>query len=442
MRVDADDGAVLTPPSPAGLPGHDRGALATSGDASAEPILDVDREAISSCLDRLSDAPAVSDLVSRGLAAGAEVSWDARTLGNGFAGIAYAHLLLQRGSTGVGSAAHELLSAAIGATKVHPLTSLGLYDGASGVDRVLAAFAARDDRYAAASVRFRDRVRASMLEDVRRRPPSHESDIDVISGRAGWLLHLSSAAAGGDSSAREVARAVSSDLGAIVRRSSRPIHVLHARTPTRQDTPGEVVDRLGVAHGAAGILLALSTSVIAEVGDGAVREQVARLTHEVFAVRVGEGLSADETARPGTPAWCTGDAGVDLAVIRAGEALCDGRLRDHAAASLLARLERLAPAAPDTANDASLCHGSAGLLALARAARPYVHPDRWAALHLTLTRRLLRSFDPDAPLGFSLASHDDPAFLMGAAGALVMLGGDDRARGACTELLTGGAVHG
>ncbi|HEX8003201.1 MAG TPA: lanthionine synthetase LanC family protein [Mycobacteriales bacterium] len=120
---------------------------------------------------------------------------------------------------------------------------------------------------------------------------------------------------------------------------------------------------LGFAHGVPGIVAFLAGA--AEAGAPGARELLAPAVRWLLAQRRPPGAGSafagfvfpGQDAPPARLAWCYGDPGVAVALLAAGRALGDGGVLD--AAREVAR--GCAGRAPEEAEGATLCHGSAGL---------------------------------------------------------------------------------
>lgn len=308
--------------------------------------------------------------------------------------------------------------------------------------------------------RWRERTR-TLADDVADRvlsgeppPPSDDlsdADYDLISGRAGVLMALSSA--------REVfpdsgilaaaTNRVFDDLHDLLRRGERVgdgavIAPHHYPLPEYAEEFPSGYLNLGLAHGMPGILLALST-VETRGERGArrlslIRDLAARILDSAdvdeFGLTWSTGVASPTPREPraghgarAPHAWCYGAPGVALALHHAGAALRDRALARRARTIMHGALARHPE--PDAVRSPTICHGLAGVLACADSVLG-ASPDP-ESVHGSLRTELLRRADLDAPLLYRDVEEpaqllDDPSVIQGAAGvALVLAERDDRA---------------
>jgi hypothetical protein len=329
------------------------------------------------------------------------------TIASGAAGLALAHAALDRALPGRGhfEAAGRCLERAVGALASTPMPPAAI-DGYVGVLWAGARLAPDDIAPACA------RADASLRASLRRRGPDAH---DLFQGAAGVLRYALDRADG----APRVARAALDQIERSLRRG--PAGASWRSTvmlPRRR-----VVRRLGLAHGAAGVLTALAACAARGVERAraeALADEVVGWVRAVAASR-GDGPLPDAVADTGDldgrAAYCIGGVGAALGVLRAGEAF----QRDDWRAEGLA-LGRAAAAwtAGDAAVvDGGVCHGAAGLgLVFHRLAQGSDDPAPFTAARDRWLRALLAT-----------RAAPDPALLTGAAGiALVIatvLGADD-----------------
>ena len=257
--------------------------------------------------------------------------------------------------------------------------------------------------------------------------PEH---FDLVRGLAGWAVYLASRP--GEGAKRSLERVLS---------------LLAARVTTggAWETPGAAADRIdvGVAHGVAGVVGALSVVLLAGAGaarervllEGAVRWVLDQRARVPGAACEYPAFVTGETGEPARLAWCYGDAGIAAALLLAARALrspeVEASARETArhAAGLSLRASHVV--------DAGICHGAAGLgLIFARlfnATGDEVLRDAAARWFGDACAR----FSPEAPLGYRalqpgedgrLVPADDGSVLMGASGIglafLAACGGD------------------
>jgi hypothetical protein len=249
--------------------------------------------------------------------------------------------------------------------------SPGLHEGYTGVGLTLelirrAGFARVDGAEAL------DRALLASIERFDAVPPAL-AHLDLISGLAGQALYAC---------ARlpriRARRALEAIVGWLDRRAVAAAGGVTWLSPPRpharaDQLPGSVFD-LGIAHGVPGILAALArileagiavptTRRLLEAGTRWLLQQVHDRAGPAFDTYVPSDPAADRGAAfppmPSRLGWCYGDPGVAAALLATARALDDGRLR----ATAMVVLQRIAAIRSDpTVQDASLCHGTAGLL--------------------------------------------------------------------------------
>ncbi|GAA3695233.1 hypothetical protein GCM10022224_071020 [Nonomuraea antimicrobica] len=188
--------------------------------------------------------------------------------------------------------------------------------------------------------------------------------------------------------------------------------------PGHEEIPGGHGNN-GVAHGIAGPLALLSLAARHGVQVPGQRDAI-----EVFArwldrygcrnwITLGELTTADPPEpMPARPSWCYGQLGIARAQQLAALALNDPARQHSAENTVMSVLTD--PACLSRITDATLCHGWAGLLAIARAmAGDSPAPKRFSPLIDDLTERLAADLD----------RLPKPGFMEGRVGAHLALGG-------------------
>ncbi|WP_436761597.1 lanthionine synthetase C family protein [Streptosporangium sp. V21-05] len=188
--------------------------------------------------------------------------------------------------------------------------------------------------------------------------------------------------------------------------------------PGHEEMPGGHGNN-GVAHGIAGPLAILSLAARHGVQVPGQRDAI-----EVFArwldrygcrywITLGELTTADPPEPlPSRPSWCYGQLGIARAQQLAALVLHDPARQHGAENTVMGALTD--PACLGRITDATLCHGLAGLLAVARAvAGDSPAPDRFAPLIEDLAGRLAADLD----------RLPKPGFMEGRAGARLALNG-------------------
>ncbi|QDY75568.1 lanthionine synthetase LanC family protein [Streptomyces qinzhouensis] len=255
-------------------------------------------------------------------------------------------------------------------------------------------------------LRLADRVRGHLLTTAGQRPWRTEKvtlpDYDLISGPAGTLLALYTAATAHPAPLADHLAALC-DSAALPRlrtggyENDPNLHWLHGRINT------------GTGHGVAGLTMAL-TAAVRRTGPEprfvrALRHAVDWLVRQSFtddrSVRSWDGAGHDGTPPAPGPrprqAWCYGNPGITWALWDAADALGDERT----AAWAVTAFATLADAYdPDyhlygelPADRLALCHGAAGVLAVADA---FARHARLSAA-ATLRARLLRHLESRLP---------------------------------------------
>ncbi|WP_129837929.1 lanthionine synthetase LanC family protein [Streptomyces sp. RFCAC02] len=250
-------------------------------------------------------------------------------------------------------------------------------------------------------------------------------DYDLISGPAGTLLALCAI-----DPAPELLRPLTSHLTLLCDDPELPRLRTgqYERHPYLSWVHGRV--NTGMGHGVAGVVTAL-TAVLRRTGpDGAVAAALARATRWLAdraytddrGIRTWPAAGTDhppETTAQPRQAWCYGAPGVAWALWDAADALGDTAAADRAAADFTALAERYDTSFHlfgDTPGDRlGLCHGAAGVLAVADAFDRHARLPAAAGLKARLIRHLTDGIPAEPPT-------DWPADLLnGSPGALAAL---------------------
>jgi hypothetical protein len=142
----------------------------------------------------------------------------------------------------------------------------------------------------------------------------------------------------------------------------------HVMPPWQRETFPEGYFNFGVAHGVPGVIAILAAAIEADVAADIARPLLEGAVRWLRSGRLPEGSEAMYPAyvnREGTVeparrlAWCYGDAGIAVALLRAARRVGSDDLEEAARAIALGVLRR----DPTTAGvvDGSLCHGACGL---------------------------------------------------------------------------------
>lgn len=279
-----------------------------------------------------------------------------------------------------------------------------------------------------------DQVAAGLPRDLWRTRRVTWPDYDVISGPAGLLLSL---AASGRSTSKGTA-----SRRRLARRCARHLLDLcddEELTPLRLGRDhgdprlrwGEGRINTGLAHGVAGVALALKTAL--ELGLAPAQRGRAAL------VRLGEWLVAQSyvdrsglrawplaglDGAPRSPraqgpqGWCYGTPGIAWSLWESGRVLARRDLQSFALAAFASWCssdDSPIDHGADLAAQLGLCHGLAGSLALADCFERHARFEPAAKRAAELERRLTRE------LGAVMKLARDPSLLLGAAGILAVL---------------------
>ncbi|UFQ19319.1 MULTISPECIES: lanthionine synthetase LanC family protein [Streptomyces] len=273
-----------------------------------------------------------------------------------------------------------------------------------------------------AADRLRDHLTGASVAAVWRTKDVGFSDYDLITGPAGILLAL---CAGTDSPTPATA---TSHLQALCDHDDLP----RLRTGQYADHPhlswthGRV--NTGMGHGVAGVLTAL-TAALRRTGDPATAAALRRAVRWLITRSYVDerGIRTWPGAGDGTPpsganprqAWCYGTPGIAWALWDAADALGDHEAADRALEAFMTLTQRYDEQfhlfGDGPADILGLCHGAAGVLAVADAFDRHARLPVAAALSARLAAHL-RTRLPDA-----LATPWSPALLTGAPGALSAL---------------------
>lgn len=302
-----------------------------------------------------------------------------------------------------------------------------LFHGAPALEFVLGR-AGRTDHGVRDAV---DRVVAARLAAARRRQAAgalpHPAEFDLIRGLTGLGALLLTRGAPSPLLHEVLAYLVS--LARPVRADGRELPGWWSTVgPAHQEMPGGHSDN-GVAHGIAGPLALLSLAVRHDVqvpGQHDAIDVFARWldTYGCYWTTRGQ-LSFPPEPAPARPSWCYGRVGIARTQQLAGIALKDPARRCAAEDTAVRTLTD--PALLGLITDASLCHGWAGLLTVARAmADDSNAPDRFAPLIEHLTLRLAADLD----------QLPKPGFLEGRTGARLALHGTNKSDWTSALLIT------
>lgn len=360
----------------------------------------------------------------------ADQPWWHQSLAHGAPGIALLHIELAAAGLRPFDRAHEWLTVVAGKPVTTGASSGGFY-GAPAVARALAGAAAvRPGAYQSALTPLTRRITADVharVATAHTRMDASElplmAEFDTIRGLAGlgaYLLHHDPSST-----------ALPAVLGALVH-LTHPVTIAGEMVPgwwTLTGPTGRSEDEFpgghgnfGLAHGISGPLALLALALRRGITVGGQREAVETICAWLDSWRIDTPgghrwpymITRDETRTKSRqvrhsgatrrPSWCYGTTGIARTLHLAALALGDTTRRQFAEEALISAITD--PVQDALVNDASLCHGYAGLARItARAAVDTTGPS---AAHLTaLSTELIQRAQP---------ALDLPGVLEGAAG--------------------------
>ncbi|MEV5974863.1 lanthionine synthetase C family protein [Streptomyces sp. NPDC051921] len=391
-------------------------------------------------LSRLRD-PDVVEAAARTAPLHGRPRWTAHSTAQGASGIALAFGHLDRCLPGEGwdRVAHQHLSRAVDGTASHPVGTLGLFAGLTGVAFTTSYLARGGQRYRTLLGGIDD----SLYTRIPRHLPAVTGEglavgtYDLVSGWTGVAAYLHSRPTG---PARD--RALHTVLAWLVDLSRAVDGVPAWHTPHALVTDESLRDRYrsavancGLAHGITGPLALLALAhADGPIGAGhtdAIRRTASWLAaHQVGDARGGAfpsvvplGEDSGE-APPSRDAWCYGSPGVARALWLAGTALGDADLTRTAVSAMRAVLRR--PVAERRIDSPGFCHGIAGLLQVTLRFAADTGDEEIGDGARRLVDQLLGEYRPEAPFGFRSVEpdgtrEDRSGLLEGAAGAALAL---------------------
>ncbi|WP_181448724.1 lanthionine synthetase C family protein [Nonomuraea aridisoli] len=351
--------------------------------------------------------------------------WSPGGLSRGGAGLALLCSTLDEARPGEGwdVRAHEFLAAGLDAAGL-PDGPLSLFSGRVGYAAAVWACSRGGTRYR----ELTEALDATMLPLMRSLPgrlPSGPSYYDVVSGISGWVGYLV---------VRERTPAVDAVCSAVAGELIRLLSPRGIGDLGYLLEPGRPVVDLGLAHGVAGVLAALSRLHRRSPDPdsaAAVRWGVDFLMRHVrdgmWPARVDLKYRPDDGRRSGGGSWCHGDAGIARALYQAGEALDAPDICDFALEAV-----RLRCASPVPVPSPNLCHGLAGRWLLTAAFAEDTGDAVLRSAASSYADELLGRFRPQSLLGYADVEADgrhvdNPGLLKGAAGvALALLAADGK----------------
>lgn len=253
-------------------------------------------------------------------------------------------------------------------------------------------------------------------------------DYDLVSGPAGVVLAATIHAPG---DGRDAARSAARHLAALCRDATlEPLRIAsYADDELRAWNHGRI--NTGLAHGVGGVVAGL-TAAVRDDDQPELRAALHRaaegLAREAYVDRHGlctwPPAATEGAAPPPLPsrrqAWCYGTPGLAWVLWEAGRVLEDAALTalaDAAMGSYCAAFDEARYLDREPLADAlGVCHGAAGILAVADAFATHAGSAQAAALAVRLERHLLERFDQVHEI-----SASDATLLTGASGIVATL---------------------
>lgn len=349
--------------------------------------------------------------------------------------LAYAAADALRPDEGWDRLAFGHVRAAVEAFRTMPGLGIGLFSGTAGLAFTLRALDRGGSRYRQAVHDVDAALHARLEVHLAELDPALGTatrDYDVVSGMAGAVCYVLATAARHGPLASVAVRVLERLCDLVLTPPpgglwTPPSKITDVEREHHAHLLGGYLD-LGYAHGAAGVLAVLGRARERGVGparlDEAITTLAAELVGDLQPTEYGRDLPYHRI-RPDRPAtqgvlsraaWCYGNPGLALALTRVGAIVPQaGAVADELLASVHRR-----PASLLFVDNPSLCHGLAGLLAVARLV------DGASSQVDDLVEQLLDHRDPAARFGFRNVqrdpiSIDSPGFLEGSAGAAVAL---------------------
>lgn len=209
--------------------------------------------------------------------------------------------------------------------------------------------------------------------------------------------------------------------------------------PRAHDRPPSSHINMGVAHGSAGVLLAVTHAVRAAATRNVEADRVRTLLREIEAyclamqrlekcgalpmyAAIEEGRKVILAAVQQRPSWCYGTTGNQLSMLSAGLLLDSSDLVDNAKAELVDATNRLV-----LFDDMSICHGSSGLALTLATAGSALDDEELIAAGQRIAYTVAERFDSTLPYCFVYASGglekpvSVPGLFNGAAGIAAAL---------------------
>jgi hypothetical protein len=228
-----------------------------------------------------------------------------------------------------------------------------LYGGTVGT-----AWAVAHTQPAAAANVVAGSVDAGLADFIDRRPT--RAHFDLISGVVGHGVYALERLP--EPGSAELAERIVDRLAADARPADGGI-AWPSESPGEGNADGAHLN-LGMAHGSPGVIAFLASCHGADIARSSVEELLPAAVAWLLAQRLDDGafpywVESGVEAAPARTAWCYGDPGVAIALLRAARAL--GRGDWEAAAREQARAAADLPPERTGVEDSGLCHGAMGL---------------------------------------------------------------------------------
>lgn len=207
---------------------------------------------------------------------------------------------------------------------------------------------------------------------------------------------------------------------------------LQARSKLRDRSHANFLDGLGMAHGVAGAVAFLCRLHEAKMLSGPGEDALGQLAHDLHTAKrraLDEARHNGRALARGPTGWCWGDIAIAVALLRGAQ--CCGIAAWAETAVELAAFHASQPVSTVAADDASLCHGAAGVAHIYSRMYQATNDERfrraataWFGRSLEMRRTGLGiggyDFWADGPNG-TLVRAPTAAFLTGAAGVALAL---------------------
>lgn len=364
------------------------------------------------------------------------------TLSHGPFGLVMLFAELDRDEPGTGwdRRAHDVMVECMGVLGRVGATEAGLLSGLAGLAFAVDAAAGGRERYRTLSATLwatTTKLSAGKIQAVSSGPFIAET-YDSVQGLAG-ILRASLSAAAQNSTERLVADICTAFACRFANSSGKAdCHDIWQSPPAHarfREALG--FSDLGLAHGIAGPLAALSQAYVSSSRSLVDSRMLTHLGDRLAetAPEAGQAWPAfrlfqpDKVVPSNRNAWCYGSVGVGNALLQADAALGTTRWSAVAARAIFDALD-MATGAAEESMTPTLCHGLAGIAQGGLRAARLLKDSEMHAMSIALVARLVSLFDPELPLGYrDYEDIDVPlrvsksGFLDGTAGIALVLAG-------------------